>query len=153
MRRGPKRIYKTEEERSLAKIYSNMVARCKNPKVNGYKYYGGKGIKVCDVWANNKLRFIAWGISSGYRLGLSIDRKDTDSGYSPNNCQWVTKAANNGRHTRHNWSRMKKTSVNLPSELSERIKQLAKKDGCSSTNQIIKTLIVMGIEAYNSLNH
>lgn len=90
-------MYKTEEERQLAKIYANMITRCTNSKTKSFKYYGGKGITVCEEWMDRKA-FILWGLSSGYKLGLSIDRIDPNLGYFPSNCRWVTKRENSSYH-------------------------------------------------------
>jgi hypothetical protein len=67
-------------------IWTNMKRRCKTNN----KYYGAKGIKVCDEWLNNFKSFYDWSISNGYADNLSIDRKDGNKNYEPSNCRWVT---------------------------------------------------------------
>jgi len=86
--------YFTPEEKSLAKIHRNMVGRCTDPRTNGYKYYGGKGISIYPDW-EDVTEFIKWSLSAGYESGLSIDRKDSDLPYFPDNCQWISKKENN----------------------------------------------------------
>lgn len=55
--------------------------------VDAYHLYGGRGIAVCAEWSRFEA-FYEWAIKSGYQDDLSIDRKDNDKGYSPENCQW-----------------------------------------------------------------
>jgi hypothetical protein len=74
----------------LYTIYTGMRVRCSNEKAINYKDYGGRGIKVCDEWLNDFMCFYSWAIGSGYSDKLSIDRKDNDGNYEPDNCQWET---------------------------------------------------------------
>jgi hypothetical protein len=72
----------------LHNIWRGLKQRCYNPKATGFKYYGGRGIKVCDEW-NTFILFALWAILNGYNDSLTIDRRDNDIGYCPNNCRWV----------------------------------------------------------------
>lgn len=74
----------------LNQRWRSMKHRCNNPNAHYYKYYGGRGIKVCDEWLNNFDSFYEWAINNGFSKELSIDRKNNDKGYSPDNCRWVT---------------------------------------------------------------
>ena len=74
----------------LRNIYALMKTRCYNSNAKNYKYYGGKGIRVCDEWKNDFLAFYKWSISNGYDDSLSLDRVEIDKDYEPNNCRWVT---------------------------------------------------------------
>ena len=59
-----------------------------------YKYWAGKGIKICNEWLNDPLKFYLWSINNGYKEGLTIDRIDSNKDYEPDNCQWITKSEN-----------------------------------------------------------
>lgn len=78
----------------LYNIWRAMKERCNNPHSISYKWYGGKGIKVCDEWINDYNAFREWAKANGYSEGLSIDRINPDLGYCPENCRWLTRAEN-----------------------------------------------------------
>lgn len=78
-----------QKHKRMYSIYSSMIARCHNPNSISYKYYGAKGITVCDEWKNNFNSFVEWALSNGYNDTLSIDRINNSKGYFPTNCRWV----------------------------------------------------------------
>lgn len=99
-------------------IWINMKGRCFNQSRPDYKYYGGRGITVCEEWHKPE-NFAKWANESGYKKGLWLDRIDTNGNYCPENCKWSTpqEQANNRRnnnvltycgesHTLAEWARI-----------------------------------------------
>lgn len=85
----------------LYRVWCAMKERCNNPHNKSYKNYGGKGIKVCEEWAESFLTFYEWSMKNGYKKGLTIDRINYGKGYSPNNCRWATVAQQNRNYSRN----------------------------------------------------
>lgn len=87
---GPNRLYR---------IWSSMKTRCTNQNSRSYSDYGGRGIAVCDEWMQSFEVFRSWAMANGYADDLTIDRKENDKGYSPDNCQWANRVTQ-GQNTR-----------------------------------------------------
>jgi len=70
-----------------------MKDRCNNPNSKIYHYYGGRGIKVCDEWANDFKAYYDHVIALPNAMGndLSIDRINNDGDYEPGNVRWATR--------------------------------------------------------------
>jgi hypothetical protein len=80
----------------IYRIYRGMLIRCGHTKtIHRYAlYYSDKGIKVCEEWLKDRTSFFNWAFQNGYNDNLQIDRIDSDKGYSPDNCRWVTPKEN-----------------------------------------------------------
>ena len=91
---------KNEIERKLYRKWEAIKQRCYNSKNISYKNYGALGVKVCKDWLDDFYNFYKWSIKSGYEVGLTIDRIDSNGDYEPDNCRFLTHSEqqNNKKH-------------------------------------------------------
>lgn len=69
-------------------VWSGMMARCYLTKNNSYIHYGARGIKVCKQW-HDIIKFKKW-FDLYYKDNLTIERKDFNGNYEPENCTFVS---------------------------------------------------------------
>lgn len=77
----------------LYAIWSAMRNRCMSPQNKCYKNYGARGIKIYEEW-DYYPAFRKWALANGYKDGLTLDRKNSDGDYTPENCRWLPMSVN-----------------------------------------------------------
>jgi len=81
---------KTENPREYSS-WLNMRTRCNNPNYYQWHLYGGRGITCCARWARFKNFLEDLGPVPGD--GFTLERRDSDGNYEPDNCYWATRTA------------------------------------------------------------
>lgn len=80
----------------LYSVWAGIYSRCYISTHEAFKYYGARGVKMCDEWLNNPSSFIEWANTNGWERGLDIDKDIKGNGllYSPDTCSIVTHQIN-----------------------------------------------------------
>lgn len=107
----------------LFNIWASMRERCNCLTCTIYKYYGGRGVRICEEW-DKYINFEKWALANGYKDNLTIDRKDVNGNYEPSNCRWATSKQqcnnrtsnriieiNGAKHTLSEWSEISEINV------------------------------------------
>lgn len=72
-------------------VWRTMLQRCSSPKFRQYKDYGGRGITVCLRWWKFENFLEDMGVPPFQ--GASLERKDNDKGYEPENVVWANRGS------------------------------------------------------------
>lgn len=101
-------------------IWKGMKRRCSNPNDSHFKHYGGRGITVCERWCGED-GFLNFLIDMGEPApGMSIERKDNDKDYDPDNCVWIP-LPEQAKNRNYNWRVRLNGELMTARELSRRL--------------------------------
>src|SRR5699024_9698380 len=112
------------------KTWKEMRNRCNNPNAHNWKWYGGRGIKVCVRWDD----FLSFVEDMGERPeGTTIEKRDNKRYYAPSNCRWATQKEQTRKqaHCKHNG---KVASLRNDRDTGMSYSQLARKYKVSKTS-------------------
>lgn len=70
-------------------VWDQMIRRCHDPRNKAFPGYGGRDIRVCEHWRTFENFFADMGPRPGGKREHSIERRDNDRGYEPDNCEWI----------------------------------------------------------------
>lgn len=90
-------------KKRIYNIFISMKSRCYNTNEESYKDYGKKGVIICKEWIENPLSFFSWALENGYSDNLTIERKNVNGNYDPDNCCWIEKGKQSGNRRNTRW--------------------------------------------------
>lgn len=96
----------------LYKIWVDMRRRCNNPNRKDADNYYNKNIKVCEKWSDFN-NFKKWALENGYNDNLTIERKDNNENYCPENCSWIEKSEQSKNRTSNHYITYKNETKTL----------------------------------------
>lgn len=100
--RDTTRLKDGQTKHPLYKTWQSLKLRCYNPTDPHYKWYGAKGVDVCERWTG-KYGFYNFLEDMGERpRGYSLDRIDSNGNYEPSNCRWASAHTQNTNRTGYN---------------------------------------------------
>lgn len=88
-RNGKKNYIHGSRRSPLYKLWWSMIQRCEYPSAQNYRYYGGRGIRVCGEWRKSYTEFLAY-MGRRPSQSHSVDRINNDGNYEPGNVRWAT---------------------------------------------------------------
>ena len=105
--------------------WTMMMKRCYDPKSNGFKNYGKRGIDVYKDWhtVENFTRDVDNILGGKPSDAHSLDRIDNNRGYYPDNIRWAT-AKEQMNNTRYTYDLTAGNLAKLTGYTRERIRQL-----------------------------
>lgn len=126
----------------LYSVWNTMKQRCSNPNASGFEDYGNKNITVCDEWLSFE-GFLAWSIKTDYihyedyKEKLTVERKDLDKGYCPDNCCWAP-------YTVQNNNKSDTIRIKMPDGSELTLKEAVRRSGTLVTYQTVRTRMKKG---------
>jgi hypothetical protein len=87
----------------IYRVWWGMVRRCRDQNEKSFRFYGARGISVCEAWNRDFVAFFDWAMANGYDHHLSLERVDCKGNYEPANCCWIPRndQQKNTRRTRY----------------------------------------------------
>ena len=98
----------------LYQIWKSMIDKTQNENSKDFKYYGERGISVCERWRS--VEFFIEDMYQSFEEGLQLDRIENDGNYEKSNCRWTTnkiQQRNKTNKQRNNTSGFKGVSWNI----------------------------------------
>lgn len=136
--------YVSTKKQPLYGVWLGMKARCNNENVDCYKYYGGRGIRICEEWRDYS-SFKNWALDNGYEKGLYIDRIDVNGDYEPSNCRFVTQKTQ--QRNRRNNSQIKiDDSIYFATDLAEMLGIPSSTISKWTKNNVLYHKLIFGID-------
>lgn len=124
----------------LYSIWRGILDRCNNPRITGYKNYGGRGVRVCERWST----YANFEVDMGPRPSPlhSVDRIDVNGNYEPGNCRWASSRVQ---------ARNKRTNALI--EVDGQVKSRAEWSELSGINQsTIRSRLLRGISSAEAVS-
>ena len=108
-----------ESDTQLYNIWRGMKNRVKEYHSESHLYYE-RGIDIYNKWEDSFISFREWALKNSYKEGLTIDRKDNDKGYHPENCRFVPQYVNNANRRNTKFVNYKGRKIALTLLIKER---------------------------------